>query len=148
MLRFRKITALGLMAFMVYALVVTWSGVIECTCRHEGNARGTHETALCPDSYAQADFEVVCHHGSEPQGTGFSNRCCQCSILPTAMATWYIPAFGTLTSLICMHGAAQTPCLPDSAVDSGISDGGIRLPSLGFSLNPALASLQSVFLII
>jgi len=133
---------------MVYALVVTWSGVIECECRHAGNACGTPETGLCPDSYEQAELDAICQHSSEPQGTGVSNRCCQCSILPTAMATWYIPAFGTLTSLIWMHGAVQTPCLPDSALDLGISDGGIRPPPLGFPLNPATASLQSVFLII
>jgi len=148
MLRSRKITALGLTAFMVYALVVTWSGVIECTCRHGGIACGTHDPALCPESYERAESDIVCHHSSEPPGTGFSNRCCQCSILPTSMATWYVPVFGTLTSSIGMHGAAQTPCLPDSAVDSGISYGGIRPPPPGFSLNPAIASLQSIFLII
>jgi len=148
MLRFRKITALGLTTFVVYALVVMWSGVVECSCRHGGIACGTHDTALCPESYEQAELDAVCHHGSEPQGTGFSSRCCQCSILPTAMATWHVPAFGTLTSSSGMRGAAKTPCLPNSAVDSGISYGGIRPPPLGFSLNPAIASLQSIFLII
>lgn len=146
--RLRNISALVLPAFMVYALVVAGSGVIDCACCHKDIGSRGHEAALCFESHAHADCAAAYHHNPESQGAGFSNPCCRCSILPVSVATSYVPAFKALTSLLCMHGAAQTPCLPGSVVDSDIAANGIRRTPVSSSLNPAIASLQSVFLII
>jgi hypothetical protein len=148
MSRLRKIIAAVAPGFMVYALVVAGIGVMDCTCEHKNIDCKGHEAALCFKSHAQADCAVPYHHDQESQGMGLSNSCCHCSILPVSMAPSYVPAFGALTSLICMQGVARTPCFADSVVDSGIGADGIRPPPASLPLNPAIASLQSILLIV
>jgi len=148
MLRLRKMTTVVLPAFIVYALIVPGSWATACTCCHADNAYGIREIGHCPNPLAQADFSIACHHNPKLQTTNLANGYCHCSVLPAAMATSYVPAFGALTPLSWMQGAAHILCLLDSAADSSVAQAGIRPPPLGSSLNPSISPLKSVVLII
>lgn len=117
------------------------------SCCAQHNCLHAHAHDACQPSRSDGAAPPACDHGSPSNGPTADGALCNCSILPMSPTCFSSPVFGALTSFIWMHGAVHALCLQNSAVNSGILAGGKRIPPLVSHLNPAIVSLQSVFLL-